>query len=168
MNFLKPPIFHSATSFFFSSYYFSFLFFVFIYWIIYIQWFRGGTHTHTARSPPHTEAGRYWDQGLGSGGKSLCWDTHNWSPQHVNLDIYLWSLLPSCHILFLSSSLLHSAITSLSSSYPLISSFPCFFSYPQDPVHFLPSIGYLSTYREPTEWPGLEKEGATSHGTVVM
>ena len=52
--------------------------------------------------------------------------------------------------------------------------FPLFFPHPsnfifrtfyiafQDPVRFLPSIGYLSTYREPIDHPKLKNVGASN------
>ena len=67
---------------------------------------------------------------------------------------------PFLHYLYHALSFLSTPTHfSLSHSFPLSFPslpFPSLLS-PQDPVRFLPSIGYLSTYREPTGQPGLEK-----------
>ena len=70
----------------------------------------------------------------------------------LSLCIFSIPLLPCPPPLPSSSTLSTPLHFSLPHSFP----FPSLLS-PQDPVRFLPSIGYLSTYKEPTGQPGLEK-----------
>ena len=160
MNFLEPPIFHSATSSFFPPTISPFCFLC-LSTGLYKYSDLGDTHTHTHTYTGHTLTLKQEDIGI----KGWAVEARVYAEIHIteihstrqlgHLSLKSATILPFSSSL--SPSLLHSTITSLSFSYPLISSFPCFFSYPQDPVHFLPSIGYLSTYREPTGRPGLEK-----------